>query len=615
MGPQENLIKNLSVFLLLLLAGLGAYWNSFHSPFIWDDPYLITRNHLVTSFRYLPEAFTHHLYYSTAGVSNFYRPLQTFFLTVDYAIWKTEPFGYHLTSFLFHLLTAWMIYQGVLLLFRRRGVALLTSLLFVVHPIHSTVVNYIASRADSQAAFFMLLSLWLFFKSLPQDAVQGREGKEGRRQKAESRKQKQEAGSRKLEAGSLKPGFLAGSLVAFVLALLSKELAVIFPLLLLFCVWVLKKQALRHLIPFFALLGIYGALRLTVLNFHTVLSGGYPPLGVRLLTTCEAFVRLIGSLFVPTKIHIEKAIPFLTQIWEPRAVLSIAALIGIAVGMGWARRRSEMVFFGLGWFFIALLPMANLVPINANIADHWLYLPSLGLFIAVIGGVSDGIRRLSVERQRWARRLGLSCFVIVMVFFSSSTLRQNTIWADPVRFFELALEYSPKSFRAHNELGVLHLEEKRYTLAAERFEAAIRINPNFDQAYDNLGVALDHQGRLDLAVEKHLKAIELNDHNIKAYNNLGNAYYKSEKWEKAIQAYQEALRLNPDYKAVYNNLGAVYFKTGRFAQAKKMWEKTLRIDPNFEMAEKNLKILEEFVQKQKRTQGAQPLPGETGDLE
>jgi hypothetical protein len=118
-----SLNKDLRVFLLFLAVGAAVYANAFQSPFIRDDPYLIAQNHLIEDIRYLPEIFTHHLYYSTAGVSNFHRPLQTLLLMLDYAFWGTRPFGYHLTSVLFHVACAFVAFKTLQLLFERRGVA------------------------------------------------------------------------------------------------------------------------------------------------------------------------------------------------------------------------------------------------------------------------------------------------------------------------------------------------------------------------------------------------------------------------------------------------------------------------------------------------------------
>ncbi|MFC1708959.1 tetratricopeptide repeat protein [Candidatus Omnitrophota bacterium] len=575
--PSENSLSSkgtslkyrLGVLAVFCLFAFIIYGNSLNSPFIWDDPYLITDNHLVTSFKYIPEIFKHHLYYSTAGVSNFYRPLQLLFLMFDYSIWKTNVFGYHLTSIVFHLLCGFLIFLIIDSVFRRRAVAFLVGLLFLVHPINSTVVDYIASRADSQVTLFVLLSFWLFFKSACQ--------------------LKQDKGCRI---------YYFGSMIFFVLALLSKELGVILPFLILINLGIICKEVIpskqpeyKKVIPFFAMLGIYIFLRLTILNFSTHGLGTSLPLYTRLLTTAESFVRLMGSMFIPTKIHIEKSIPFSSGLFQPSTFISLIFLIGIGVFMYRTRRRFRMTFFGLTWFFVALIPMANIVPINATIADHWLYLPCFGFLLAVVGGISDWLKDASAPEVGF-KKIVLGIAVVTVIIFSVLTVRQNTIWADPLKFYRLALEYSPGSYRAHNEIGVIFLNQDIYDKAIPEFKESIRINPRFDQAYDNLGVAYDKSGNLEEAVKQHKKALELSPYNVKIYNNLGNAYIKLNQFEKAIESYKKALELNPDYKAVYNNLGVIYFKRGMYDEARKYWQRALKIDPNFKLVLDNLKVLE-----------------------
>ena len=80
--------KDIPVFILFIVIAVSVYANSLGSPFIWDDQYLIAENHLIKSPRYIPEIFRRHLYYGSAGVSNFYRPMQSLSLMFDYAFWK-----------------------------------------------------------------------------------------------------------------------------------------------------------------------------------------------------------------------------------------------------------------------------------------------------------------------------------------------------------------------------------------------------------------------------------------------------------------------------------------------------------------------------------------------
>jgi len=557
---------SLTVAIIFFIIAFAVYRNVLGAPFIWDDRYLIAENHFIRNLSYVLEGFRHHLYYSSAGLSNFYRPLQTFFLATDYLFWKDNPFGYHLTSLLFHALCAFFAYVCVYILFKRRYIAAMVGLLFLVHPINSTVVDYISSRADTQVALFSLMSLYLFFRSYrPVPSI---------------------------------PAYI-GALVMFVFALLSKELAIIHPFLLaisipVFCEYTPgsgKKELFKRTIPFFILLAVYVGLRATVLNFPAASTQQPPSLYIRLLTTTESFVRLMGLLFVPAEIHIEKNIPFSTGIMQISTLVSVTILCLVGAGIYLVRRYSKMCSFGLIWFFVALIPMANIRPINATIADHWLYLPCIGFFLAVIGGAADALNAAPQARRIFLTRILIFFYISATVVFAALTVKQNGIWAEPVAFYRQALKYSPQSFRAHNEIGIIYLDQKKLDEAIEEFKKALEINPAFDQAYDNLGIGYDLKNDYNNAIRAHEKALSINPYNPKIYNNLGNAYNKSGRYNEAIAAYQKALKLNPSYKAVYNNIAVIYYKKEMFKEAREYWERALRIDPNFEMAKRNLEVL------------------------
>ncbi|MFH0839252.1 MAG: tetratricopeptide repeat protein [Candidatus Omnitrophota bacterium] len=575
------------IFLFLIFYGFLIYANALQSPFIWDDKFLISENHFITHFKYIGEIFTHHLYYSSAGLSNFYRPLQSLCIMLDYAIWKNNPFGYHLTSVLFHIGCAFLIYLFIFRLFLQRTIAFLTSLLFLVHPIHSTVVDYISSRADSQATFFILLALVLFIKGIHSSLSQS----------VDAKKKTQPLVSSKI---FVKKIYYIGSLFSFILALLSKELAIITPFLLLLsgatvCAKDIKSAYAKKTMPFFIILIVYFFLRATIFNFPDATAVNPPVLSTRLLTTIESFVRLMGLLLFPTHIHIEKSIPFSRGIFQMSTFISLCILLLIVAFIMQARaRRLRICFFGMLWFFIALIPMSNIVPINTTLADHWLYLPGFGFLLTVVGGVHYFIQILPPRIRRSVLITVLLLYIGVIGVFSLLTVKQNIVWADPLTFFKKAIEYSPGSYRPHNEIGILYLEKQWYDEAISEFQKAIALNPKFDQPYDNMGVAYDMKEDFENAVAAHKKAIELNPNSVKAYNNLGNAYNNAGRLDEAIEAYQAALKLNPQYKALYNNLGVVYYKKGMFKEARLYWQKALAIDPNFSMSRNNIRILDEM---------------------
>jgi len=578
------------ILFLFILSGVLVYANSLHNPFLWDDPFLIRDNHFITSLRYLPEIFSTSLYYSTAGLSNYYRPLQTLFLVFDYRFYKYNPFGYHLTSLLFHIACAWVIFLLLRLLFKGAAMAFMAALLFLVHPANSTVVDYISSRADSQAALFMLLSVYYFSRYLKSAGYRFFSD-------APVTQQKKGVKDKPVAVTPLyyRKIYYILSLLSFILALFSKEMAVILPFLLLtlpLAVSIKPGRLLPKITPFLLVLGVYALLRVTVFNF----SSSAPAIGVslyiRILTTFKSWVKLIGILFLPLNIHIEKSVPFSKGLFEPFTFISILIIGGIILSAYRLRQTLRDYSFGIAWFFIALLPMANIIPINTTYAEHWLYLPVCGFFLALLALVRKGAEKIPAGMRSSSRYAAVLLCLGLWVILSILTVRQNMLWKDPIIFYRKAIEISPASFRPHNEIGVIYSGAAKYDEAIKEFKEAIRLNPSFDPAYDNLGVAYDMKGRYEESIAAHKKAIELNLLNIKAFNNLGNAYINAGRLDDAIASYKEAIRLNRYYKAAYNNLGAAYFKKGMFKEARSCWEEVLRMDPGFSMARDNLVVLD-----------------------
>ena len=187
---------------LIIILGLIAYANSFSNPFMWDDENLIVTNPYIKNIQLVKNLFTKDLAFGTQ-FSNFYRPLQSLSFELDYYLWGLNPFGFHLTNLLLHIACALVIYFLFCLIFpAAKSIGLITALLFLVHPIQTEAVTYISGRADPQASLFMLLSIFFYIKHSLKTRPKNRP-------------------------------YLLASVVCFILALLSKETALILPLLIL----------------------------------------------------------------------------------------------------------------------------------------------------------------------------------------------------------------------------------------------------------------------------------------------------------------------------------------------------------------------------------------------
>jgi tetratricopeptide (TPR) repeat protein len=555
--------RTADLILILIILALGAivYLNSLLGTFIWDDIPLVVTNLHIRDLGYIPRLFTENIYHQDM-MGRFYRPVLMATFALDYKSWGLEPFGYHLTNLLIHLANAVLIFNIILLIFGRRPLAFLTALFFVLHPVQTEAVSYISGRADLLAAFFCLVSLMFFIEHF------GRDGN-----------------SRRL--------YYAASALFFVFGLLTKEIAAFLPLIFILyeaCFGRFSFKGLRKYIPLAAVLCVYAFIRhIVLLNVKGAsIVSDFAPLFSRLLTIPSVVVAYFKMLLFPAGLHMERS-DFLfdpvVSFLDPRFIISSVFLIALGIVIWLIRRRSKPVFFGFLWFILALLPVLNISPINAFVAEHWLYFPSAGFFLAASAIF------LSAFDFKSTRLCIVSFLIVICAILGVLTIRQNYVWRDPVIFYNYTLRFSPQSARVHTNLGVAYFNLKLYKDAEREYLEAIRLDPFSRHTfyhYLNLGALYDTMGKEDKALSTYEKAIRINPNLPLAYRFTGNIYYRRGKYQEAIKFYKKAVELTPTNAYFWYDLGNAYLKAKMYKEAAASFEKAIEIYPYFSEANYNL---------------------------
>jgi len=541
---------------LIVILGFIAYSNSLNGKFIWDDINLVKNNIYIRNSFNIPKIFTQDIGAGAVQKYNFYRPIQILTYTIDYSLWKLNVKGYHLTNILLHILVALTIYWLINILFKDNLLSLFTSLFFVVHPIHTEAVSYISGRADSLSALFMLICFILYIKS------------------AQSK-------------GIILP---LTAVLTYILALLSRENALILPILLLLYHYTFKKIIkLGRFLPILSIFFIYLLLRLTVLKSLLPGLSTSTTLSQRIPGFFIAITNYIRFMLLPFSLHMEYG----NQLFN---LNNLGAILGIIISFSLLtyafriRNSNKLIFFSLSWFFITLLPQSNLYPINACMAEHWLYLPSTGFFLILAKGL------IFLYKNRWFKIFALFIASILITFYLCLTIRQNKYWREPITFYKKTLKYTV-SPRMYNELGKLHSYEGRHQEALILYKKAIEIDTNYADAYNNLGNAYTITGRKEEAIKAYQKAIEINPNDASVYNNLGNLYSAMGKHEEAINLYKKVLKIYPDFTGGYYNLGEEYRAIGKYKDAIISFKKAIEISPDYANAYYNLSLIY-FYEKQ-----------------
>ena len=526
---------------LIMLAGLIAYINVLRGEFLLDDEYIIQRNLFIRQPNQLLKIFSSSILHGSDRPSSFYRPLQIISYAMDYAFWKFNVVGYHLTNIILHIAAALAMFWFLNIILRSAFISFAASLIFVVHPAHTEAVSYISGRADPLATVFIFLTLIFYLKILKKYSH----------------------------------GFFVLMLASYVLALLSRESVLILPLLIIVYHFTFVRKL--RLLPFVAtvvLAGLYACLRLTLLRSLLDPAASTSLLSQRLPGFFKALVTYLRILVWPFGLHMEYG----TKVFlfsHPQAI--IGALIFLFL-VSWAivqRKRQQIFSFSVLWFFAALLPFSNLYPLNAYMAEHWLYLPSLGFFLLLGAGLN------ALYEKEATKKISFVLTAALAVFFLILTNRQNAYWSDPVSFYKQTLQFAPDSSASYCNLGRIYEKSGRRQEAIEAFKKAIEAEPSRSNAYSNLAVIYSEMGRKQEAVELFKKAATLAPRDAMLWNNLGAAYSEVGNLDEAVTCLEKAIELNPHVVGSYYNLALIYKRLGRNREAEELLQQIKEINPDF----------------------------------
>ncbi|MFQ5953247.1 MAG: tetratricopeptide repeat protein [Candidatus Omnitrophota bacterium] len=458
--------------LLLAVVTIGVYANSLGGDFVYDDKAMIVAYDLVKGIGNIPKAFISST--TLYGNVNYYRPLQTISYMVDYFLWGDWPPGFHLTSIFFHIACVLLTYIFISLLFNNKVLSFVTALLFAVHPVHTIVVSYIAGRADTILCAFMLACFIFYIKY------------------------------RYYSKGKISYAF---SLLFFIMALLTKEFAMIIPIVIILFdrfsqplspLQEKKRPGLDYL-PFLAILAIYILFRMFWMSFFV--EGAVPPFPLknRLITMPYWIAQYLRLIVLPNDLHIGR------QPWVAQSILNVKVLVSIAVvaAAGYAayraRKRESAIYFGAWWFLLMMVPSLNLVASSYyTFSENWLYIPSIGLFLVVAAVAKEANKKAAT-----------AFIVIITCIMGCITISQNATWKDEIALGMNVLKFNPREFKIYNNMGVVYLSRGELDKAEESFKKCLEIKPDTGMAYFNLYRVYMAQGQRSRAIRSLNKAREL----------------------------------------------------------------------------------------------------------
>jgi tetratricopeptide (TPR) repeat protein len=490
-------VKKIWAGLILLVVVFITYAPAARNGFVWDDTALILRDPLIRSWRLIPEGFNHFLFVD-ATASDFYRPIQRLTYTLNYTAFGFQPGPYHVMNMVWHGLAA-----IALLLFaeeflsafgiERRGaraIALIAALVWAIHPVQSAAVAYISGRADPLAATFGFFGLFLLLRGSTS------------------------SGARQLL-------LLFGSGAALLLSAFSKESGLIFPVLGIVFFLVRKnwRDVWKTAVVTIFVSVIYFSLRSGAEHYPAPRLSPPPPVLVRPIIISRAVAEYAGLLLFPLNLHMDRDVEtqpsgfseasLTHSAW--RELQTLAGLVLIAAFFYWlwrSRKRNPAVFMSLLFALITYLPVSGIVVLNATAAEHWIYLPSAFLFLAVALEIWALAVKATTQRSIIATAMIVICSLWGL-FLGARTFIRTFDWKDQRTFLERTIAHGGDSARMLINLGGLELTEGKLEDAAAHLHAALQKKPDQPLAIINLAAVALKQNDFKTARELLNRATQM----------------------------------------------------------------------------------------------------------
>ena len=562
----------LGIALLVILCSI-VYYNSLSNEFVYSDYGCIVENRYIKQTgRLIPDLFNLS-YYKIAGLETSYRPVSTVSYFLIYSFAQLDPFYYHLASLLLHILNVVLVYVLANSIIQHRLKALIAGGLFASHPVLTEAVNCIAFNDDLLTTFFFLLS-FLVYTRINAQQVKFRMGAYGL------------------------------SLLFYLMGLLSKEMAITLPVVIVLYDLVLRDDGseapgFRYLLNILkkraSVYAGYAAISVFYLFLRFYLfkipaesaKSSYGSLAERIVYLPDHLFNYIRLMVFPANLNADHMFSYPDSFFSSVNLVGFAIVMALAGGGFYVHRYSKVAFFGLWWFLITILPVSNLIEIFHPLAERYLYLPLIGFCLVVPVLVFGLVGRL-ITRTPTANLVSSILIVGLIGIFSAATIARNPVWQNNYSLWTKTLQASPHSLAANGGLGMVYMERGMLEEARRQFEIAIKLYPDHHKSYYNLGLIYHQTGDLNKSINYFNRSVALDPGSVRGHYNLATLYAKQGKMEPAIAHYTKVIELDPEMVEAHYNLGMAYAMKRQLERAVAQWEIVLKLEPRHTAARNNL---------------------------
>jgi tetratricopeptide (TPR) repeat protein len=562
---MKRLLQDRWIGILLIVLVLASFSGVVENGFVdYDDQLYVTQNDRVQAgltWEGILRAFT-------APQSANWHPLTMLSHMLDCQIFGLNPAGHHMTSLLLHAANTLLLFLFLREATGRRWESALAAALFGIHPLHVESVAWISERKDVLSGFFGILALLAYVRYVRNPNL--------------------------IRYGA--------TLCFFSLGLLSKPMLVTIPLLFfLLDFWPLgrfqrsdersgqtffQKAAYYHAIiiekiPFLILSLISSAVTTIVQAKAGAMSTlDAIPLDARIVNAMVSCCKYLEQTFWPMNLavfypHSYYPLRVFSSPLEPQIIGAAAVFLLVTATVLLLIRRHPYALTGWLWYCVTLLPVIGIVQVGLqSMADRYMYLPSIGIFVLAVWSIS------SVSRTVHNRRAILSvASVAVLAILSLVTWQQVGHWRNTKTLFQRAADVTSDNWLAHRMLGDVLLLEGDLSTAEQEFRKALAIWPAYAEGHSGLARFLEKKGRSAEALESLQKTLRIDRKNAQAYIDKGNILQKQGKKEQALASYAAAEGLIPDNSWAHNALGIAFAESGHLDRAMVQFKMALTLAP------------------------------------
>jgi tetratricopeptide (TPR) repeat protein len=496
--------QNWKIFVFLAFLVLAVYFNSLGNDFVSDDIAGIKENPRINE------------------LSHFWSPpyfninMRNLIIFLTHKIFGLNPIFYRLANIFFHFGSTWLIFTSVSFFFKS-PIPLFTASIFAVHPILTESVAWISGGQYSHAVFWALASFLTYIWST--------KNKNNR--------------------------IYLLSLFLFSLSLFISEKLIVFPLILLLYEVCQSLDRLKtnwqKLAPFWLISGAWGLHLIGLLGFRTTTletvhyqeSGGVHNPLIQIPIAVSSYLQLIFYPKDLTLYHSEMTFSQLEYFFR------LGALILFLATTVFFFKKDRRVFFWLSFFLISLLPTLTPLKIAWVVAERYVYLGVIGIFILI----SLAIQKISQVCQK--PKMSYLLLAIILLILSVWTTMRNADWKNQDTLWLAAAKTSPSSAQNHNNLGDYYARHGNLEKAVEEFKKAIEIKPNYGDAYHNLANTYRQMEKDDLAIANYQKALSSNPNLWQSRQNLAAIYHRQGKIDLARQESEKLIQQLEELRQIY----------------------------------------------------------------